>query len=121
MTEANTDSDFKQLRVFCRGERASFDAEAVSGTPYECRVTDGLGRSEQQQPLCCLRELTDAPEIVPLDVARKVCCRQETKAAFEFRRSHALRQIDQSKRVAPGFPSDAVADAVVEPNRDGPH
>jgi hypothetical protein len=70
MPEADTGSDLDQLRVFCRGERALFDAEPVSGAPDERCVTHRLGRSQQQQPLSCLRQVSGEPEIVILEVAR---------------------------------------------------
>ena len=50
--EADTGSDLDQLRVFCRGERAPFDAEPVSRAPDERRVPQRFGRRQQQQPLC---------------------------------------------------------------------
>ena len=54
MPEADTSSDLDQLRVFCRGERAPFDTELVSRAQDERRITDRLGRGQQQQSLRCL-------------------------------------------------------------------
>ncbi len=51
MPEADTGSDLDELRVLCRRERAPFDAEHAGGAPDERRVTDRLGRGQQQQPL----------------------------------------------------------------------
>ena len=121
MPEADTGSDLDQLRVFCRGERALFDAERVSRAPDERRVTHRLGRGQQQQSLRCLGQLTGALEVVILEVAREVCRREKLEAAGELRCAHAPRQIEQSERVAAGLRDDAVADAVVEPTRDGAH
>ena len=119
MPEADTGSDLDQLRVFCRGERAPFDAEPVSRAPDERRVADRLGRSQQQQSLGCLGQFTGALEIVILEVAREVCRGEKLEAACQLRCAHAPRQIEQSERVAAGLRDDAVADAVVEPTRDG--
>ena len=94
---------------------------AVSRAPDERRVADRLGRGQQQQSLGCLRQLTGALEIVILEVAREVCRREKLEAACQLRCAHAPRQIEQSERVAAGFRDDAVADAVVEPTRDGSH
>ena len=92
-----------------------------SRAPDERRVTDRLGRSQQQQSLGCLRQFTGALEIVILEVAREVCRSEKLEAACQLRCAHAPRQIEQSERVAAGFRDDAVADAVVEPTRDGSH
>src|SRR3954468_5653638 len=121
MPEPDTGSDLDQLRVFRRGERAPFDAEAVSRAPDERRVADRLGRGQQQQSLGCLRQLTGALEIAILELARKVCGSEKLEAACQLRCAHASRQIEQSERVAAGFRDDAVADAVVERTRDGAH
>ena len=121
MPEADTRSDLDQLRVFCRGERAPFDAEPVSCAPDERRVTRRLGRCQQQQPLCRLRQFTGALEIVMLELAREICGREKLEAACQLRCAHAPRQIEQSERVAAGFGDDAVADAVIEPPGDGAH
>ena len=121
MPEAGTGSDLDQLRVFCRGERAPVDAEPLSRAPDERRVTHRLGRGQQQQSLGCLGQFTGAPEIVILEVARKVCRSEKPEAACQLRCAHAPRQIEQGERVAAGFRDDAIADAVVEPTRDGSH
>jgi hypothetical protein len=76
MPEANAGSDVDPLSILGRGERAPLDAEPVSGAPYDRRVTDRLGGGEQQEPSGCLGKLTGAPEVVILDVARKICGRE---------------------------------------------
>ena len=121
MPEAGTGSDFHQLRVFCRGERALFDAKRVGGPPDQRRVTRRLGRGEQQESLSRLRKLAHTTEIVILEMARKVCGREDPEAARELgcTQAQAPRQIEQSERVAAGFRDDAIADMVVEPTRDG--
>ena len=81
MPEPDTGSDLDQLRVFRRGERGPFDAEPVSRTPDERRIAHRLGRGQQQQPLCCLRQLTGALEIVILELAREVCGREKLEVA----------------------------------------
>ena len=121
MPEADTGSDLDELRVFCRGERASFDAERLSRAPDERRVTHRLGRGQQQQSLRRLGQLAGALVVLILEMAREVCRREKLEAACQLRRAHAPRQIEQSERVAAGFRDDAVADAVVEPTRDGAH
>ena len=120
MPEADPGSDFDQLRVFCRGERAPVDAEFVSRAPDERRVTHRLGRGQQQQSLCCHGQCTGALEIVVLEVAREVYLSEKLEAAC-VRWAHAPRQIKQSERVAAGFREDAVAHAVVEPAGNGSH
>jgi hypothetical protein len=121
MPEADTGSDLDQLRVLCRGERAPFDAEPVSRAPDERRVTDRLGRGQQQQSLCCLGQFTSALVVLLLELAREVCGSEQLEAACQLRCAHAPRQIEQSEGVAAGFREDAVADAVVEPTGDGSH
>ena len=121
MPEADTGSDLHQLRVLCRGERAPLDAERLSRAPDERRVAHRLGRGQQQQPLGRLRQLTGALEIVILEVAREVRRGEKLEAACQLRCAHAPRQVEQGERVAAGFRDDAVADAVVEPTRDGSH
>ena len=81
MPEPDTGSDLDQLRVFRRGERGPFDAEPVSRTPDERRIAHRLGRGQQQEPLCCLRQLTGALEIVILELAREVCGREKLEVA----------------------------------------
>ena len=121
VAEAHTGADLDQLRVLCRGERAPFDAERLSRAPDERRVTDRLGRGQQQQSLCCLGQLTGALVVLTLELAREVCRSEKLEAAGQLRCAHTPRQIEQRKRVAPGFRHDAVADAVIEPTRDGAH
>jgi hypothetical protein len=121
MPEADTGSDLDELRVFCRAERAPVDAERLSRAPDQRRVTQWLGRGQQQQPLRRLRQLTGALVVLLLEMARKVCRRQELEAACQLSRAHAPWQVDQSERVAPGFGDDAVAHAIVDPTRDGAH
>jgi hypothetical protein len=121
MPEADTGSDLDQLRVFCRGESAPVDAEPLSRAPHERRVTQRFGRGQQQQPLCWLRQLTGALVVLLLEMAREVCRREKLEAARQLRRAHAPRQIEQSERVAAGLREEAVADAVVDPTRDGSH
>jgi hypothetical protein len=119
MPEADTGSDLDQLRIFRRGKRAAVDAELVSRAPDERRVANRLGRRQQEQSLCCLRQFADALEIVILEMAREVSRSDELEAPRQLRRADAPRQIEQSERVAAGFRDDAVADVVVEPTRDG--
>ena len=119
MPEPDAGSDLDQLRVLCRGERAPLDAEPLGRAPDERRVAHRLGRGQQQQSLGRLGQLTGALEIVILEVAREVCRGEKPEAARQLRRAHAPRQLEQSERVAAGLRDDAVADAVVEPTRDG--
>ena len=91
MPEADTRSDLDQLRVFCRRERARFDAERVSRAPDERRVTHRLGRGQHQQSSCCLRQLTGALEIVILKLAREVCRSEKLEPARQPRCAHGAR------------------------------
>ena len=68
-----------------------------------------------------LRQLTGALVVLLLEMAREVCRGQKLEAACQFSRAHAPWQVEQSERVAAGFRDDAVADAVVDPTRDGAH
>ena len=93
----------------------------MSGAPDEGGVTHRLGRGQQQQALRCLRQLPGAPEIVILEVARKVRGREKPEAARQLGLAHAPRQVEESQGVAAGFPHDAVPDAVVKQARKGSH
>ena len=121
MPEADTGSDLDELGVFRRGERASVDAELLSRAPDERRVTQRLGRGQQQQLLRRVRQLTGALVVLILEMAREVCRWEKLEAACQLSRAHAPGQVEQSKRIAAGFRDDAVADAVVDPTRDGAH
>jgi hypothetical protein len=52
MPEADAHSDLDELRVFCRTECASLDAEVVSRAPDKRRVTRRLDGGQQQQSPC---------------------------------------------------------------------
>jgi hypothetical protein len=52
MPEADAHSNFDELRVFCRTECASLDAEVVSRAPDKRRVTRRLDGGQQQQSPC---------------------------------------------------------------------
>ena len=119
--EADTRSDLDQLRVLRRSERAPFDTEPVSRSPDERRVTDRLGRGQNQQALRCGRQFAGAVEIEVLEMAREVCRGEKLEAACKLRSAHAPRQIEQSERVTAGFRDDAVADPVIEPTGHGAH
>ena len=86
----------------------------MSRAPDERRVTDRLGRGQQQQSLCWLRQLSGALEVVVLEMAREVCHSEKLKAACQLRCADAPRQIHQSERVAASFGDDAVAYAVMK-------
>jgi hypothetical protein len=121
MPEADTGSDLDQLRVFGGGERAPVDAERLSRAPDERCVTQRFGRGQQQQPLRRLGQLSGALVVLLLEMAREVCRRKKLEAACQLSRAHAPWQVEQSERVAAGLCDDAVADAVVDPTRDGAH
>ena len=93
MSEADTGSDLDELRVFGRGERAPVDADRLSRAPDERRVTQRLGRGQQQQPLRRLRQLPGALVVLLLEVAREVCRREKIEAACQLSRAHAPWQV----------------------------
>src|SRR5918992_682975 len=106
MPEADTGPDLDELRVLCRSERAPVDAERLSRAPDERRVTQRLGRGQQQQPLRRLGQLTGALVVLLLEMAREVCLSEKLEAACQLRCVHAPRQVQQSERVAAGFGED---------------
>ena len=94
---------------------------ASSRAPDERRVTQRLGRGQQQQPLRRLGQLDGALEVLLLEMAREVCRGEELEAARQLSCAHAPWQVEQSERVAAGLRHDAVAHAVVDTTRDRAH
>jgi hypothetical protein len=119
--EADARPDLDELGVLGRRERAPVDLERLRRAPDERRVTQGLGRGQQQQPLCRLRQLSGALVVLLLELARKHCRGQQLEAARQLSCAHAPWQVEQGERIAAGFRNDAVAHALVDPARDGAH
>ena len=115
MAEADARPDLQQLRSLGGRERAGLDAEPSARTQDQRRVTDGLGRRQQHQALRRLGQLADTPEVVVLDVLRKLTGGRKLESTGQLGSGHATGQLQQGKRVSPGLGDKPVSDAAVEP------
>ena len=117
MAEPDARPDLQQLRGLGGRERAGLDVEPPARAQDQRRVTQGLGGRQQHQSLRRLGQLADAPEVVVLDVRRKLAGGRKLEATGQLGGGHAPWQLQQGERVPPGLGDDPVTDAAVEPAR----
>ena len=72
-------------------ERVRVDAEPPARAQDQRRVTDGLGGRQQHQALRRLGQLPDAPEVVVLDVRRKLAGGRKLESTGQLGSGHARR------------------------------
>ena len=94
-------------------ESRSAARHSSGGVPQRVRCR------QQDQSLRRLGQSGDAPQVLLLQLTRKIARRGRREAPGSLRRAHPLRQLHQRQRIAPGLGDDPVADAVVEPARHG--
>ena len=110
----------RQQAIHIRG-RGALDLESLGCTPEEQRVADWLGGGDQQQESGMIRNRFEPALEALLEPRRQRLRRgvQQAEATGELRYRQSPRQLQQRERVATRLRNDAIADAVVEPKRDG--
>jgi hypothetical protein len=117
VTESPAESWVMKLRVPGWNQCARFNPQSLGRAPEQGGVTHRIRRREQYQPLGRPRQLTDAPDVVILDVTRQVFRGEELKATGQLGRVYASRQLEQREGITTGLGDDPVADARVEQTR----
>ena len=115
--EANPRVDLQQLLVdggFCG---ARVDPKGARGMPEQRDVPGGLGGCQQHQLPGHVRQRSDTPEVVVLDLLRQISCIGKREAARQLGCAHAPWELQQRQRVAAGFGHDPIPDTIVEPAR----
>jgi hypothetical protein len=115
MAEPDAGPDLQQLRILSGRECVGSDLELAPRPPDKPRVPQRVGRGEKHQLLRRLRQLADAPQVVVLDLGRKVLRGRKLEATRQLRGGHVSRQLQESERIATVLGDDAVADTIVEP------
>ena len=114
MAEADARPDLQQADDLGGRERGGLDAERSPRAQHQRRVAQRLGGRQQHQALRRLGQLADAPQVVRLDLRRKLAGARKLEATGQLGSGHVTRQLQQGKRVSPGLGDKPVTDAAVE-------
>jgi hypothetical protein len=114
--EAHSPVDLQQARVLggCGGRDG--DAQALRGAPQQERVTERLGRRDEQQSAGLAGKLLDSPVEQVLDGTRARCGHPES--AGQPGRGRHRRKLEQGQRVAPRLRDDPIAHLLVQRRTD---
>jgi hypothetical protein len=97
-----------------RHDRACGDAEALGRPPEQRHVTNRFGRRDQQQLLGLQRKRLHASQKALLDATRQRSWGRDTEPARERGRCHAVRQLQQRKRIPACLGDDPVTDPLIQ-------
>jgi hypothetical protein len=114
MAELDPLADGQQLCRLGRPDCAGLNVEPAGCPQYQHGVAQGFGRRHQHQVLRGLGQLTDAPEVVALDVRRKPH-RVGKLEAGQLGCAHPRREFQQCEGVPTRLADNPVSDATVEP------
>jgi len=119
MTERDPLPDLDELGVDRGSQHVRPHPQLPGRGQDRARLPHRVGRGQQQQPLGVLRQDAEALRELGLQLALEAtACHVE--ATGEFRRAHAVWQLEEGERVAAGLGHDPVADVLVQPSGDGP-
>lgn len=117
MPEHDPGSKAQEVFRFDRVRRRLGNTEPLSRSPHDCRVTDRVGSSHEQQSPRIVSESPQPPREALLDARGQRHRWGQPEATAELCRRQPARQLDESERVAVRLDDDPIQHRLVEPGR----